>query len=91
MKLNTFDKEVVLEIHEHILNPKELKGLAGDKSLESVLARVENRLDFGLIDDEFDLTASYACVLAVGHVFNDGNKRTSMTVLDLCLVNHPHL
>jgi death-on-curing protein len=45
-------------------------------------------IGFGLIDDVFDLAATYAVVLAVGHVFNDGNKRTAFTVMDICLVQN---
>ena len=59
--------------------------MAGNKSLDAVLARIENRMAFGMISDEFDLAASYACFLAVGHVFNDANKRTAFACMDVCL------
>lgn len=78
--------EAVLWLHDSIQNKGEIEGRSGDKSLDSVLGRVENRLTYGLINDVFDLAASYACVLAVGHVFNDGNKRTSLASMDLCLM-----
>ena len=59
--------------------------MAGDKSLDAVLARIENRMTFGMISDEFDLAACYACFLAVGHVFNEANKRTAFACMDVCL------
>ena len=73
-------------LHEQVLYPGELAGLAGDKSLAGVLARVENRLSYGLISDVFELAATYATVLAVGHVFNDGNKRTAFAAMNISLV-----
>ena len=42
-------------------------------------------MTFGMISDEFNLAASYACFLAVGHVFNDANKRTAFACMDVCL------
>jgi death-on-curing protein len=38
-----------------------------------------------MINDEFDLAASYVCFVAVGHVFNDANKRTAFACMDVCL------
>ena len=83
MKLLTVD--VVVAVHDSILNPGELRGLAGDKSLEGALSRVDNRLAYGLIVDIFDLAAAYAEAIAQGHCFNDGNKRTAHQCMDLCL------
>lgn len=88
MELLLVGRDAVLALHDAVLNPNELPGLAGDKSLDSVMGRVSNRLQYGLIDDVFDLAATYAVVLAVGHVFNDGNKRTAFTVMDICLVQN---
>lgn len=72
-------------IHDAILNPAELRGRALDKSLESTLARVENRLVYGMVDDVYHLAALYAEVIARGHCFNDGNKRTAYRVMIVCL------
>ncbi len=33
----------------------------------------------------FDLAASYGVVIAVGHAFNDANKRTAFRAMDVCL------
>jgi death-on-curing protein len=59
--------------------------MVGDKSLDALLARIENRLSFGLITDVYELAACYACFLAVGHVFNEANKRTAFACMDVCL------
>ena len=64
-----------------MLNPGELAGLALDKSLDGALARVENRLAYGMIDDAYDLAAAYAIAIAQGHCFNDANKRTAFRAM----------
>jgi death-on-curing protein len=75
----------VVAIHEHVIAPNELQGMAKDKSIHAVLGRVENRLAYGLIGDIFDLAACYACYIAVGHCFHDANKRTAHTAMQLIL------
>ena len=77
--------ELVEAIHDAVLNPGELQGRARDKSLEAALARVDNRIAYGMIFDVFDLAAAYAMAVARGHCFNDGNKRTAHQVMDVCL------
>ena len=88
MTLIVLSLETVLKIHGEVLNPGELQGLAGDKSLDVALARVENRLVYGLLADGFDLSAAYAVAIAQGHCFNDGNKRTAYRVMLTCLDLH---
>ena len=83
--MNYLSSERVIAIHEQVLGPDELQGMARNKSIESVLARVDNRVAYGMIEDVFELAACYACYIAVGHVFNDGNKRTAFTAMDTCL------
>ena len=75
----------VVEIHDLVISQHELQEMAGDKSLDALLARIENRMSFGMITDVYDLAACYACFLAVGHVFNDANKRTAFACMDVCL------
>ena len=77
--------ELVERIHDAILNPGELPGRALDKSLDGALARVDNRLTYGMIEDAFDLAAAYAIAISQGHCFNDGNKRTEHQAMDVCL------
>ena len=87
MNFVTLSAEIVELIHDDVLNPGELQGRALDKSLEGALARVDNRLAYGLVEDIFDLAAHTAEAIAQGHCFNDGNKRTAFrslyAVLDL--------
>lgn len=83
--MNCLSSEKVIAIHEQVVGPNELQGMALNKSVESVLARVDNRIAYGLIEDVFELAACYACYIAVGHVFNDGNKPTAFTAMDTCL------
>ena len=77
--------EVVEALHDAALNPGELQGRAVDKSLEGALARVDNRLYYGMIEDIFDLAAAYAQAIACGHCFNDANKRTAFDAMNFCL------
>ena len=87
----------MIEIHDLVIGRNELQGMAGNKSLDAVLVRIENRMSFGLISDEFDLAACYACFLAIGHVFNEANKRTAFACMDICLslngvdLNYDHI
>ncbi len=85
MSFCLLNAKVVDAIHDAVLNPGELQGMAGDKSLEGVLARVDNRLVYGMITDAFDLAADYCVAVASGHVFNDARKRTAHQSMDICL------
>lgn len=85
MNLRLLSPELVEAIHDAILNPGELPGRARDKSLEAALARVDNRLAYGMVADAFDLAAAYAMAISRGHCFNDGNKRTAHQSMDTCL------
>ena len=78
--LNTSD---VIEIHDLVIDRSELQGIAGGKSLDALLTRIENRMSFGMISDEFDLAACYACFLAVGYVFNDDRCFMEMWSIDI--------
>ena len=80
--------EQVIALHDGIIGAHELQGLAKDKSLEAVLDRVRNRLQYGFITDIYDLAACYAVFIAKGHCFNDANKRTAATVLFFILSIH---
>jgi death-on-curing protein len=77
--------EHVIAIHDEVLELHEHQGMAGDKSLEGALSRVDNRLKYGLIGDIYSLAASYATAISQAHCFNDGNKRTAFQVMDLIL------
>lgn len=79
------DAEGAIALHDRVLNPGEPAGLAGGRSLEGALARVEDRIAYGLIGDVHDLAAAHAVALARGHVFNDGHKRTAFAVNKVAL------
>ena len=79
---------IVEALHDSALNPGEIAGRAQDKSLDSALARVENRLVYGMVEDAYHLAALYAEVVARGHCFNDGNKRTAFETMNFCLHLH---
>jgi death on curing protein len=85
MMYQLLSPEWVEAIHDAVLNPGELPGRARDKSLEAALARVDNRLAYGMVADVFDLAAAYAMAVARGHCFNDGNKRTAFRTMQVCL------
>ena len=75
----------IIAIHDEVLELNELQGMAGDKSLEGALSRVDNRLKYGLIEDIYSLAASYAAAISQAHCFDDGNKRTAFQVMDIIL------
>ena len=81
--------EQVITLHERVILPNELQGMARNKSIEAVLGRIENRLAYGLIGDVFDLAACYTCYIGRGHCFNDANKRTAHTSMQRALVIMP--
>ena len=85
MSFTLLSPDLVILIHDEVLNPGELAGLARDKSLDGALARVENRLAYGMIGDAFDLAAAYAVAISTGHCFNDGNKRTAFRAMNAAL------
>lgn len=80
--------EEVLRLHDSVLNPGELPGLAKDKSLEGALSRIEFRLQYGMIQDVYDLAAMYAVAIAQAHAFNDANKRTAHAAMKLIIKIH---
>jgi death on curing protein len=86
MTFRLLNADLVDQLHDAVLNPGELPGRAMNKSLEGAMARVDNRLAFGLIEDIFDLAAAYAVAISQGHCFNDGNKRTAFRAMDAALV-----
>lgn len=77
--------EQVIAIHERVIQPHELQGIANNRPVEAVTGRIENRLAYGFIADVYELAACYACYLAVGHCFHDANKRTAHTAMQVVL------
>lgn len=82
----------VISIHDQVILSHELQGVAHHKSVESVIARIENRIHYGMISDVFELAACYATYIGVAHCFNDANKRTAFMSMDVVLrLNDIHL
>ena len=75
----------VIAVHERVISPGELQGMARSRPVQAVIGRIENRLAYGLVGDPYELAACYACYLAVGHCFHDANKRTAHTAMQLVL------
>ena len=85
MSFVLLNADLVEALHDAVLNPGELPGRARDMSLDGALARVDNRLVYGMIDDVFDLATAYAGAISRGHCFNDANKRTAFDAMNFCL------
>lgn len=85
MRLVLLTPDLIEAIHDEVLFPGELAGRARDKSLEGALARIDHRIAYGMIEDDFDLAATYAMAIATGHCFNDGNKRTAFRTMNAAL------
>lgn len=77
--------EDVVTLHDTVIHSGELQGLAGGKSLEGALSRIDFRITYGVIADVFDLASVYVVAISQGHVFNDANKRTAYATMELCL------
>ena len=77
--------EEVIEIHEVVIASNELQGMAANKSIHAIIARIDNRISYGFIRDNFELASCYACYIAVGRAFHDANKRTAFAAMDICL------
>ena len=45
----------IIAFLDEVLEPSEFQAMAGKKSLEDVLSRVDNRVKYGLIDDMYSL------------------------------------
>ena len=84
--MKTLSAADVIKIHDAVIYPGEIQGLAGNKSIESVLARINNRIAYGMINDVYELAACYACYIAAGHALNDANKRTAFGTMQVCLI-----
>ena len=47
--------------------------------------REDNRLSYGLVEDDYALAAAYAAAVSQAQCSTDGNKRTAFQVMDLIL------
>ena len=75
----TLGEDEIVEIHDDILAKSPgLPGLSKQRLLISALKWIDNRIVYEDVEDIFEIAALYAIVIAQGHSFNDGNKRTAM-------------
>lgn len=85
-------EEIVRVIHSELLF--EHGGLPGPSrpgALEAALLRPQNLLAYGDPSATlWQLGASYACAVARGHCFPDGNKRAALGTLDVFLQLNGH-
>ena len=85
MTFKLLSSELVELIYSEVLYEGEVAGRAADTSLDGALARIQNRINYGLIGDAYSLAACYATVISQGHRFNDANKRTAFIAMDTVL------
>jgi|AntRauTorcE11897_2_1112592.scaffolds.fasta_scaffold03377_10 death-on-curing protein len=88
MEFRLFTVSEIIELHDAVLNPSELDGLAKDVSLEGALARVDFRMHYNMITDVYELAAMYAVAISQAHAFRDANKRTAHAAMKLVLKIH---
>lgn len=88
MQWHLFTTEEIIALHDAVLNPGELDGMAAGTSLEGALARVEFRVQYGMVNDVYDIAAMYAVAIARAHAFRDANKRTAHATLELVLLSY---
>ena len=63
-----------------------LHGIRDEGALESTLPRPINLVAYQAETPIHELAASYGFGFVKNHVFNDGNKRISLTVIDVFLI-----
>ena len=78
----------IKDIHDSILlSNAGLKGSRPDLCVDALVGRIHSNLAYQRFTSIEEVAALYAEVIAKGHVFNDGNKRTALismlTFLDL--------
>ena len=64
--MKTLSARDVAAIHGQVIGPEEPQGLARNKSIDAVIARIDNRILYGMINDVYELAACYATYIAVG-------------------------
>jgi len=71
------DAESVFELHEHVLTRDGgLPGIRLGRSIDALLARIENNLHFEFDADPISAAALFAYTFSVGHIVNDAHKQT---------------
>ena len=88
MKIALPTEQQVADLHEHVL--ARYGGLPGSRvgtSIGATLGRIQTNLAYQFEEPTVAQAAALAVyAFAVGHPFNDGNKRTALAVGDLILL-----
>ena len=88
MRIALPSEQQVADLHEHLL--AKWGGLPGSRigtSIGAVLGRIETNLAYRFENPTVQQVAAFAVyAFAVGHPFNDANKRTALAVGDLILL-----
>ncbi|MYE12616.1 MAG: type II toxin-antitoxin system death-on-curing family toxin [Gammaproteobacteria bacterium] len=85
-------EQQVADLHEHVLaRDGGLPGSRAGTSVGAVLGRLQMNLAYQFDEPTVSQVAAFAVyAFAVGHPFNDGNKRTALAVGDLILLMNEH-
>lgn len=85
--------EKIAAIHDAILKDYSgLKGKRPDLSVDALVGRIQSNLTYQAFNSIEEIAALYAEVVAKGHVFNDGNKRTALlSMITFLDINGYHL
>ena len=88
MRIALPTEQQVADLHEQLLS--NLGGLPGSRvgtSIGAVLGRIQTNLAYQFEEPTVQQVAAFAVyAFAVGHPFNDANKRTALSVGDLILL-----
>lgn len=89
--MNWLNSKRVLAIHRKVMQRalQEDNGLRDNGDiLDSALRRPENLFYYEGVNDIFELASVYCVAIAVGHPFNNGNKRTATLAMTLFLIKN---
>jgi death-on-curing protein len=76
----------VIEFHDRLIaRDGGVEGMSDTGRAEAIIHRVLNKHHYEGVNDLYDLAAIYWVAIARGHIFNDGNKRTSMFITQIFL------
>lgn len=82
----------VIALHDRILCVLPgVPGMPDAGRAEALISRVHNRMYYEGVEDVFELAATYWIAIARGHIFNDGNKRTSIFITVAFLMRNGYL
>lgn len=71
--------------HDSVLGSG-LSGVRSGLTVQTIIGRIDSIIYYEDLDSLINVAALYAEVIAKGHIFNDGNKRTALSCTDGFLV-----